>query len=362
MKNDSLLRDKNVYLICAVTVMGLLSVASIAPAFPRIMSELGLSKSQIGLLVTCFALPSAIMAPFLGIMADRVGRKKILVPCLFVFGIAGFACGLVDNFTVILALRVLQGIGSGVFATVTITLIADIYRGPKVPEIMGINATAISVSVAVYPMLGGALATLNWHYPFLLAGLAVPIGFAVLLWLDNPEPESSQSIGEYLNGTWKCLKDIRLIGYFTTGLIAFVILYGAFITYYPLLMAERYEASPFVIGLVSSGGSLAMAVSSSQTGRLSRRFSAGTLMKIAFCFYAAGAIMVLFMPSLPFLIIPSVIINFAMGIIMPCLHTTISQKAPMEYRAVVMSINATVIRIGQTLGPPVMTLAYINGG
>jgi ACDE family multidrug resistance protein len=362
MKKGSLLLDKNLYLICSVTLLGLMSVASIAPAFPKIMSELDLSKNQIGLLVTCFSLPSALLAPFLGIMADRMGRKIILVPCLFMFGICGFTCGLIDNYTVILILRIFQGIGGSAFATVTVTLIADIYRGPKVAEIMGINATVISVSVAIYPVLGGALATLDWHYPFLLAGLAVPVGFAVLFLLDNPEPDVSQNIGEYLSGTWKCLKDIRLIGYYFMGIVAFIILYGAFITYYPLLMAERYNTSPFVIGIVNSGGSMAMAISSSQTGRLTRWFSAGTLMKIAFGFNVIGSLMVPFMPSLILLIVPSILINLAMGIIMPCLHTTISQKAPMEYRAAVMSINATSIRLGQTMGPPVMTLAYVFGG
>lgn len=362
MKKDSLFRDKNLYIIFSVSMMGLLSVASIAPAFPKIMSALDLTESQIGLLVTCFTLPSAILAPFLGVMADRLGRKRILVPCLFLFGIAGCICGLTNNFTVILAMRVLQGIGASTFATISLTLIADIYTGPRLTAVMGMNSTVISISVAVYPLIGGALATLDWHYPFFLTFLAVLSGIAVFTMLDNPEPESSYNIGDYLGGTWKCLKDIRLIGYYVMGTITFIIVYGAFITYYPLLMADRFGASPFLIGLITSGGSMAMAIASSQVGRFNRRFDIGTLIKMAFILCAAGAIIVPFMPSLSLLAVPSVMVNFAVGIVLPCAQSSVSQKAPPEYRAAVMSINSTVIRIGQTLGPMVMTLAYVSGG
>ena len=72
--------------------MALLGVSSISPAFPKIVVELGLSPQDVGLLITMFTLPGVFLAPVVGVLADRVGRKRILVPSLFLFGIAGFAC------------------------------------------------------------------------------------------------------------------------------------------------------------------------------------------------------------------------------------------------------------------------------
>jgi ACDE family multidrug resistance protein len=361
MKKDSILRDKNLYIVFAVSMMGLLSVASIAPAFPRMMQAMNLTTAQIGLIVTSFSLPSAILAPIFGILADRYGRRIILTLCLFLFGISGFACAFVNNFGVLLVLRAFQGIGSSAFATVSITLIADIYKGQKLAEALGYNSMVISISVAIYPTIGGALAMMDWHYPFLLPILAIPVGLAVLFMMDYTEPKRSESMRDYLGGTWQCLKDVRLLGFFGTCVISFLLLYGAFITYFPLLMAERFNASPFIIGLVTSLGSLSMAVSSSQAGRFFKHFSAGAMLKMGFVGFAAGALMVPFVSSMLFILIPGIVVNFGMGIIIPCIHASVSQKAPPEYRGAVMSLNSSAIRVGQTVGPPVMALPYSIG-
>lgn len=71
--------------------MAVLGVSSVTPAFPAIARELGVSSGQVGLLITVFTLPGIVMAPVLGILSDRHGRKKILVPALLLFGIAGGA-------------------------------------------------------------------------------------------------------------------------------------------------------------------------------------------------------------------------------------------------------------------------------
>ena len=358
MKKDSILRDKNLYIVFAVSMMGLMSVASIAPAFPRMMQALDLTTAQIGLIVTAFSLPSAVLAPLFGVLADRYGRRIVLAPCLFLFGISGFACAFVDSFGVLLVLRGFQGIGASAFASVTITMIADIYRGQKVAEAMGYNSMIISFSVAIYPILGGALAMMDWHYPFLLPILAIPVGLAVLFMMDYTEPKRSESMRDYLGGTWQCLKDVYLLGFFGTCLVSFLLLYGAFITYLPLLMAERFDASPFVIGIITSIGSLSMAISSSQAGRFFKHFSPGALLKMGFVGFIAGAAMVPFISSLPLIIIPGIVVNFGMGIIIPCIQTSVSQSAPPEYRGAVMSLNSTTIRIGQTIGPPAMAIPY----
>jgi predicted MFS family arabinose efflux permease len=358
MKKDSILRDKNLYIVFAVSMMGLMSVSAIAPAFPRMIQELNLTTAQIGLIVTSYALPSAILAPVFGVLADRYGRRITLALCLFLFGISGFACGLVDNFNVLLLLRAFQGIGASAFASVSITLIADIYSGQKVAEAMGYNSMVISISVAIYPILGGALATMDWHYPFLLPILAVPVGLAVLFMMDYTEPKRSESMRDYLIGIWQCLKDVHLLGFIGACAVSFLLLYGAFITYFPIFMAERFNASPFIIGLITSLGSLSMAISSSQAGRFFQHFSPGTMLKMGFIGFMVGAALVPFMPSLLFIIVPGIVVNFGMGIILPCIQTSMSQKAPPEYRGAVMSLNSTAIRVGQTVGPPVMSLPY----
>ena len=92
MRKDSVLRDKNLYIIFCISILSVMGVSSITPAFPRIIEDLNISAGEVGLLITAFSLPGAVLAPFIGIMTDRLGRKRVLVPCLFIFGIAGFSC------------------------------------------------------------------------------------------------------------------------------------------------------------------------------------------------------------------------------------------------------------------------------
>jgi MFS family permease len=59
---------------------------------------LEISPQNIGLLITVFTFPTVILSPIIGVMADRFGRKKILVPSLILFGLAGTACAFARDF------------------------------------------------------------------------------------------------------------------------------------------------------------------------------------------------------------------------------------------------------------------------
>ena len=102
MAEAKLYRDRNLQIIFGVTLMAVLGVSSITPAFPRMAEEWGVTVQAIGLLITAFTFPGIVLAPFIGILADRLGRKRILVPSLFLFGFAGGACALTSDFNIIL--------------------------------------------------------------------------------------------------------------------------------------------------------------------------------------------------------------------------------------------------------------------
>ncbi len=359
---QKLLRDRNLRIIFSVTLTAVLGVTSITPVFPEVVRRLGISGAEVGLLITFFTLPGVVLAPVLGVLADYFGRKRILVPSLFLFAIAGTACFFARSFSTLLVLRVFQGIGGASLGSINITIIGDLYSGRQRAEAMGLNASILSIGTASYPAIGGALAILGWNYPFALPIVALPVGIIVLVSLRNPEPRAHQGLKEYLGSTWTYLKNIRTVGLFTAGVLTFVILYGAFLTYFTLLLDESFGASSFVIGLVMSGMSLATAAVSSQLGRLNRRFSLGTIIKLAFAGYALALVLMPFMPSLWLLLVPVLIFGVAHGANIPSIQTAVAGLAPVEYRAAFMSINATMLRLGQTVGPPLMAVAYVYGG
>lgn len=362
MQEGKLYRDRNLLIIFGVTLTAVLAVSSIAPALPTIRDALGISDLEVGLLITTFTFPGMILAPFLGVLADRFGRKRILVPSLFLFALAGTACALTTDFNVLLVLRVFQGVGGAGLGSINVTIIGDLYSGRRRASAMGLNASVLNVGTASYPLIGGALAALAWHYPFYLSLIAIPVGLIVLTGLRNPEPRNKENLRDYLGGTWSYLKNIKVAALFAAGVTTFIILYGAALTYFPILLADSFHVSEFNRGLVMSLMALTTAIVASQLGRITGWFSEATLIKAAFAIYAVSLAMIPLMPNLWLLLLPIVIFGIAQGVNLPSVLTLIAGLAPLEYRAAFMSINSTMLRLGQTVGPPLVGLFYVFGG
>jgi ACDE family multidrug resistance protein len=359
LPQEKLYKDRNFQIISAVTLMAVLGVSSITPAFPRIIEELNISRTDVGMLITAFTIPGVVLTPFIGILADRWGRRRILVPSLFLFGLAGGACALVTEFDMLIALRVLQGVGAASLGLLNLTILGDLFQRRQRAAAIGLNASVLNMGVAAYPLIGGALATFAWSYPFLLPLVAIPIGFIALFWLNNPEPKSRESLREYLGSAWSYLKDIKVASAFTAGVIIFVIMYGPYLTYLSIYLGASFQAPPFIIGIILSSMALTSALVSSQLGRIVKLISLANLVKLGFVLQALALALLPFIPQLWLMLIPTLIIGLAMGIMPAALQTYIAGVAPLEYRAAVMSISSTMLRLGQTLGPLIFGLVYI---
>ncbi|BAY37352.1 major facilitator transporter [Nostoc sp. NIES-2111] len=355
-------QELNFQIICAVTLIAVIGVSSVTPAFPGLAKALEIEPKNLGLLVTVFTFPTVILGPIIGVLADRLGRKKIIVPSLFLFGIAGTACAFARDFNLLLWLRLLQGIGAASLLSLSITLIGDLYTGNRRTEAMGFNASVSSIGTASYPTIGGALATLGWYYPFMLPIVAIPIGLLVIFGLNNPEPKGDRNLKEYLTNAGKVLKDRRLFGLFTASAANFVLLYGAYVTYLPQLISDVFKQPPATIGILLSSVSVAITITSSQLGRLSRKYQPTTLIRASFLLYALALFIVPFMPGIWFLLIPATIFGIGLGVGFPSIQTLLADLAPREYLATILSVNGTFFGIGQTLGPLLMGVAFGLGG
>ncbi|MBA7519529.1 Bacillibactin exporter [subsurface metagenome] len=346
--------DTNLQIIFGITLTYIMGVAIITPAFPKIVQELNISAKDVGLLIAVFSFPGILLTPFLGVVADRWGRKRIIIPFLMLFGIAGGLCFFVRDFKLLLILRLIQGIGAAPLGSLTVTIIGDIYSGKELVAAMGYNSSVRSIGSAGYPALGGALAMMGWHYPFILPVIAIPIGFLVLFNLKTPEPENEVHIREHLNIVWKKLRNRQVVGLLVIGIIIFVMLFGSYMTCFPLLLGNSFGLSSLIIGLIIASVSLIAAFTSSQLGKIIKLFSRKTILKISFILYAL-ALSIIPLISQPWLFfIPVIIFGIAHGMNIPVIQALFAEAAPLKYRATFMSVSGMTFRVGQTLGPLLM--------
>ncbi|MFB6352019.1 MAG: MFS transporter [Bradymonadaceae bacterium] len=355
-------RDPNLLIVFAVTLTAVMGVSSITPAFPKIAEALEIRPQQTGLLITLYYAPGIVLSPVLGFLADRYGRKPILTPSLFLFGIAGASCALVRDFETLLILRFLQGMGAGALGALNLTIIGDLFDGDRLTEAMGYNASVLSVGTAAYPTIGGALALLGWYMPFVLPLVAIPTGLLVMSRLDSPEPEADQQLGEYLSAFLTVVRQREALVVFALSMVTFAILFGPYLAYFPILMDETFGVTTFVIGIVMSSVSVASGITAARLGEINRRFSQKSLLVVAFVLYTVTFASLPYLHSIWAILVPSATYGIAQGLNIPTLQSLLAGMAPMEQRAMFMSFSGLVRRIGQTFGPVVAGGLYAAYG
>ena len=351
MKTDSLFFNKNLQIIFSVTLIAVMEVSIITPVLPQIADALSITADKANLLIVVFTMPGIFLSPVLGIAADRFGRKNVLVPALLLFGICGTLSGLSRDFTLILILRFFQGAGAASFGALNQTIIGDIFPGRERIEAMGYNSSVLSIGTMVYPSIGGAVALLGWYYPFFISTLAFPVALLVILGLKYDEPVKSENITSYLKESFKLIRKKEILSLYVGTLAAFILLYGILLSFFPFFIIEKFHVNTMVIGFIMSAASIGNILGAFNLGRLSSKFSPKKLLVAAFLIYSIALPISYFMPAIFLFVIPVFIYGFANGILMPNIQTQISIFAPTRYRGAFMSINSSVLRLGQTTGP-----------
>lgn len=362
MTEKSVFHNKNLYIIFGITLIAMMGVASITPAFPDIIRYFNISPQQVGGLIVAFTLPGIFLTPFTGILADRYGRKIVLIPSLFLFGIAGFACMFTKDFYWLLALRFLQGIGASSLSSMNITLVGDLFEGKQRTSVMGYNASVLSIATASYPALGGVIAIWGWQYIFALPVLAIPLGFVVMRGLKNPEPSGKLNLRDYFGRVWKTINRRTVWGLLIVNFILFIILYGTYLTYFPLMMENRLGADSYHIGLAMSLMSVTTAIMSSQLGRLNRLLGQKRQLIIGSLGYFTASLLLLFANDYISLAFAVMVFGFGHGITIPSIQNMMVGFAAINERAAFMSLNSMVLRGGQTAGPLLVGTVYAFSG
>lgn len=349
-------RSATLHVILASSLMGVMGVSLISPLLPELRTVFDVSDSQIGLVITVYTLPGVFLTPFIGLVADRIGRRRVIIPLLFIFGIGGVGIAFARTFSEVLLLRFLQGIGASALITLAVTLIGDVYDGPRRDAVMGLNSSTIGTGAALYPLIGGALAGIRWNAPFLFFGVGIAVGIAATAFLPEPKSDDPSDVGTYLRSLGDVIASPKALAIFGAIFVVFFVFYGAVQTALPLLLSDEFALSSGEIGLTLAMVSIASAVVSSQYGRISQWRSAPELIALGFVAYGCSLLGVWLAPSPVFVGASLLAFGVGFGLVMPSIDTTIVTAVSDRLRAGMMGMRTSVLRLGQTAGPIAFTL------
>ncbi|WP_257300913.1 MULTISPECIES: MFS transporter [Halorubellaceae] len=355
-------QSQTVLIIFASTLVSVMGVSLISPALPTIQAAWNISASQASLLISAFTLPGIVLTPFIGLIADRVGRKRVLVPSLFLFGVSGIAVVFVDGFTTLLGLRVVQGTAGSAIMSLTVTLLGDLFSGEQQSRLIGLNAAILAIGAAGYPLLGGGLALLSWAAPFVCFALGIVVAVAGSVILPEPESSMDSSGLSYVANAAQSVPTRTALGLYVAIFGIFFVLYGAQLTVVPFILDESYGLSSGMIGLLLGLPAVTMGVTSSQSSRLMRHLSPPRLITLGFATYGIGMTLAALAHSITVLAGALFLFGIGQGFAEPITDTALNTLAPDAFRGGIMSIRTSVLQFGTTLGPPVfVAVASIVG-
>jgi MFS family permease len=158
------------------------------------------------------------------------------------------------------------------------------------------------------------------------------------------------------------MKSPRVMGLYSATFLSFVVLYGAYMTFIPLLLSGRFGSSAPSIGLVMTLGSLTTAAMASRLGFLSRFVPPDRLLPLAFLLFSLSFLMVPLVPGFWWVALAVGVFGIGQAWNYAVVLTLLAGEAPDEHRAIFMGVNGMVIRAGQALGPVVMAGVFAAGG
>lgn len=356
-------RSRTVQVVLLSTLLAPLGVPLVAPGLPVFREAFGVSETAASFLVSAYFVVGVVISPFVGIVADRVGRKRVLVASLFGFAAAGAAAAFAPSFEALLVLRALQGTAAaGLFIT-TVTLVGDVFEGPQRNAVLGVNIAVLSTGAAVFPILGGALVAIAWNVPFLLYLLALPVGLFVALVLEEPTVDrDARSVG-YLRGALSSLANRETLLLYGTAFTTEVLAFGALITVLPFMLTGEFGLEPVLIGIVITAGEGTAIVTSTFNGRFARHLSNVGLVAAGFACYGVGLLVMWVAPSPVVVGVGAVAFGAGLGLSMPAVDAAISGLVAGRYRAGAISFRNSTTFLGRATGPVIFAgLAGVVGG
>ncbi|WP_330630176.1 MFS transporter [Halocatena halophila] len=273
------------------SMLTIMAGATIAPALVVIEQRFSTAPNAeilVGLVLTMHGLFITICSPIMGVLADRYGRRWVLLGSTVVYAIAGGSGLVVDSLIGILAGRAVLGVAvAGVMVTVT-ALISDYYDERKRETVLGRQGAFMSLGGVVLLPLAGVLADIGWRVPFLVYTLALVLLPAMAIAL--PEPKTHESTPEAVDSNHKRTGAFPLG---TLGVIVALGLVGQIFFYMipvqlPFYLETQAGANGSLIGTVLAVSAGAGGIASLLYGRLRRTLRVLDIVVLTFGLMGVG--------------------------------------------------------------------------
>jgi MFS family permease len=343
-------------LFCAVTMLFWFSMYTCVPILTAYVMDLGASNKMAGLIVGMYGLSQMLLRIPVGIVSDRIHKRKMFIILGMVFSvIAGAGILLTQELTWILVLRILAGAAAATWVDFTI-LFASYYPKNETTQAMG--------TISFYNSLGQMLGILTgawfadyygWEYAFLFGAVVGLVGMVGAFFIVEKFEDNHQKIT--MEGIWQVASDRMLLTVSFLSILFQVLTFATVFGFTPVF-ALSLGASKWDMGLLTFFSTFPTAVAAWYGGRfLSRRFGERNIIIAGFILSGVFTIVIPFTHTLWLLIITQCIAGFGRGFTSPVLMSLSIKHMEVGRRATAMGFYQAIYGLGMFAGPLFMGLA-----
>lgn len=341
----------------SLTIMGSVMVA---PILPKLGAEFGPFEPRadvlVPLAVTGPALAIALFAPLAGWLADRVGRKALLVIATLLYAVLGALPALLDDLGSIVATRLLFGCAEAAIMTCCAALIADYWQGEDRMRLVNLQVVGIGLVGALCFVAGGVLGEQSWRLPFylyLLPLLLIPAMLRVLWEPPRRVMSSVQTDDEQVS-----------IARLVVGYL--LILVGMILTLVvpvqsPMLLAGMGITSSTLIGACAGLGLLATLCGSLAWPLLRRGLGIPGCNALLLALMAAGLWLLIHAQSYQDMLVAVVVHGLGAGLVVPNTMAPVMNALSATTRGRGLGGFTACLYIGQFVSPLVVATLMAMG-
>lgn len=346
--------------LMGIVNMPSLALAALVPGLPQLFQQFSSVphfQLLVPMIITVPSLCVALTSGLAGVLADRYGRRKLLLAALLAFSLLGLAPLMFDSLLLIVASRVVVGLAEAAILTVGNALMGDYFEGAQRDKWLGYQNMLSPLIGSAILLSGGLLAGVHWRYPFLLYLLGLVV-FAIAwyaCWEPEREREAAQPGAAAAPFPWR--PTLLVCG--VTVLFSMVFFVQA--VQHGRIFGDMGVASPERISVFVTIASLGTVLG----GYLFKRLSGVPValrLACSMALYGVCYLGVAWAPGVSVGLPLDVLGQVGGGLLLPALIAWALQHYRFEHRGRGMGLWGGAFFLGQFLSPPLIALIGMSAG